>query len=111
MNKRASSSEKFYLFKLKDGSRNWLKVKFSFGGGGLKGRENVDAGAAWAEISHQMFPQRVASAEAPSERTLPFKVNFWPGVKEREREEGEGAEPSWSFWECGRAVNILTSNK
>lgn len=93
MNKRASSSEKFYLFKLKDGSRNWLKVKFSFGGGGLKGRENVDAGAAWAEISHQMFPQRVASAEAPSERTLPFKVNFWPGVKERERREREQSPP------------------
>lgn len=55
----------------------------------MKGRENVDAGAAWAEISHQMFPQRVASAEAPSERTLPFKVNFWPGVKGRERERRE----------------------
>lgn len=38
-------------------------------------------------------PQRVASAEAPSERTLPFKVNFWPGVKERERREREQSPP------------------
>lgn len=91
MNKRASSSGKFYLFfKLKDGSCNWLKVKFSFGGGGLKGRENVDAGAAWAEISHQMFPPTCCISRSSQRKDFAFQSELLArGKRERERERRE----------------------
>lgn len=94
MNKRASSSGKLYLFKLKDGSRNWLKVKFSFGGGGLKGRENVDAGAAWAEISHQMFPPTCCISRSSQRKDFAFQSELLArGKRERERREREQSPP------------------